>query len=123
MKYVPCKQEEATHVMVIDERASEDYLTFGKLYEYFYDSSPSEQTYYIITDSGLHYYDFECVLKVEYWKKEDSDGYTLNAEQVKMILDLKPQKPKSDIKLDTNPDNIKKLAKAIIEKYGKKVND
>lgn len=66
MKLLPCTQEEATHVRIIDE---EPYsLTYGGIYAYHYDSHPSEETYYVITDEGDKFYDFECVTKVEYLK-------------------------------------------------------
>ncbi|MCA1040553.1 hypothetical protein LCM00_13660 [Bacillus infantis] len=64
--YVYCRQEEATHVKVIDK--SDPNLTYGKIYEYLYDPDSSEQTHYIIMDNGIPFYDFECVVKVEYLK-------------------------------------------------------
>lgn len=65
-EFEKCKQEEATHVMILSE--DEEDLTSGGLYAYFYDPDPSEETHYVIQDNGVPFYDFECVIKVDYYK-------------------------------------------------------
>ncbi|QNF28517.1 hypothetical protein [Metabacillus elymi] len=65
-KYISCKREEATHVKIIKKDIPN--LTFGGIYEYLYDNDPSEETHYIIVDDGFPFYDFECVIEVEYLK-------------------------------------------------------
>jgi hypothetical protein len=66
MKFQLCSPKEATHVRIIDEDSYE--LTYGAVYEYHFDDDPSEKTHYVITDEGSYFYDFECVIKVEYLK-------------------------------------------------------
>jgi len=65
--FVYCKQEEATHIKIIDDKRLQN-ITGGKIYTYFYDPDPSEETHYIIMDDGIPFYDFECVVKVDYLK-------------------------------------------------------
>lgn len=60
-----CEQEEATHVKIISH---EEDLTYGAFYIYYYDADPSEETHFIILDNGIPFYDFECVMKVDYYK-------------------------------------------------------
>ena len=67
MIFEKCDPSEATHVRILEE--NESNVTYGKVYDYLYDSSPSEQTHYIIQDNFVPFYDFECVMKVEYLKK------------------------------------------------------
>lgn len=69
IEYITCKQEAATHVRIVDEDLKGTELTFGKVYEYCYDSNPSEETHYVILDNGIPFYDFECVISVEYLKE------------------------------------------------------
>ncbi|MEM4994757.1 hypothetical protein WKH56_19545 [Priestia sp. SB1] len=64
-----CESNEATHVRMLEE--NEDNVTYGEIYRYLYDSHPSEETHYIIQDNGIPFYDFECVMKVEYLKFVD----------------------------------------------------
>ncbi|KGM45606.1 hypothetical protein P9D43_20340 [Neobacillus niacini] len=64
--YVYCSQEEATHIKIIEK--SDPNLSYGKIYKYFYDADPAEETHYIIMDNGIPFYDFECVVKVNYLK-------------------------------------------------------
>ena len=67
--FVPCTQEEATHVRIIDDDLAGVDLTFGEVYEYLYDDHPSEETHYVIQDNGVPLYDFECVIDVTYLKQ------------------------------------------------------
>lgn len=67
-EYIKCKQEEATHVKIIEKDFYDPELTFGEIYEYHYDAHPAEETYYIILNDGTRFYDFECVVAVEYLK-------------------------------------------------------
>jgi hypothetical protein len=69
VKFVSCNEKEATHVKIIDDDIYGEALTFGGIYEYLYDADPSEETHYLIMDDGKLFYDFECVIKVEYLKK------------------------------------------------------
>ncbi|MCY8549442.1 hypothetical protein ABDI04_04825 [Bacillus licheniformis] len=71
MKFISCAKKEATHVKIIDEDLQGTDLTFGEVYEYLYDPHPSEETYYVIQNNGIPFYDFECVIKVDYLKKID----------------------------------------------------
>lgn len=65
--FVLCEPRKATHIRMLDRRFAN--LTYGQIYEYQYDENPTEETYYIISDDGTHYYDFECVMKVEYLRQ------------------------------------------------------
>ncbi|QPK89837.1 hypothetical protein IEN91_05210 [Bacillus velezensis] len=71
MRLISCADKEATHVKIVDEDLNGTKLTFGKIYEYLYDSDPSEETHYVIQDNGVPFYDFECVIEVEYLMKTD----------------------------------------------------
>jgi hypothetical protein len=79
-EYIPCTSEEATHVRVIDEDLCGTALSYGNVYEYLYDAKPEEETHYIVRDDGNLFYDFECVIKVEYLKKVNYEKYTEEEE-------------------------------------------
>lgn len=65
-KYQSCPSKEATHVRILEK--DEKNVTYLGIYEYFYDADPSEETYYIIQNNGVPFYDFERVMKCEYLK-------------------------------------------------------
>lgn len=69
MNYVSCTDKEATHVRILSEDLEGIPLTFGGVYEYLYDEDPFEQTHFVIQDDGIPFYDFECVVRVEYLRK------------------------------------------------------
>ncbi|EJR51832.1 hypothetical protein IIO_06168 [Bacillus cereus VD115] len=66
VRLVPCSQEEATHIRVVDEEAYD--LTYGGIYIYLFDEDPAEETHYVITDNNQRFHDFECVTEIEYLK-------------------------------------------------------
>lgn len=73
MKLIPCKEEESTHVRILEE--DENNLIYGAIYKRYYDNDTSEQTHYVICEDESLYYDFECIVRVEYLKVviENSD--------------------------------------------------
>lgn len=66
-KFMPCESHKATHVRLIN--ACHTSLINGGIYEYHYDPDPREETYFIVGEDGIPFYDFECVIRCEYLKE------------------------------------------------------